>query len=225
MTIKSRMPAARKTNRASHSGEMLSFVSKQSISGTQTAAPPPVSEAAVVRDLSSRGCRGLGLSPEQAAGTPACTRSCASPFGGCVSALCVCCVQGAVPGPWRLGGQDPAGACGWGVGIGKGQRVGSGRRNDQGDGRWRRSRGSEGPPALPGIQDAQLDDHRSNQRAAHLQGLGRLSAEGTGLGGLDPCPPGAILNPGWDPGAPGSPVFQLECPCCGSAGSRVLASS
>ena len=127
VNIKSRMPAARKTNRASHSGEMLSFVSKQSISGTQTAAPPPVSEAAVVRDLSSRGCRGLGLSPEQAAGTPACTRSCASPFGGCVSALCVCCVQGAVPGPWRLGGQDPAGACGWGVGIGKGQRVGSGR--------------------------------------------------------------------------------------------------
>lgn len=69
----------------------------------------------------------VDLSPEQAAAMPAWTRSCPSPFGAaCVCAVCVLCAAGAVTGPWSLGGQDPADACGWGWALGRGGRRGAG---------------------------------------------------------------------------------------------------
>lgn len=119
--------------------------------------PPTRVRGCVVRDLSSRGCHGLGLSPSRPQARRR-VREAARRLSGaaCACTVRVLCAVGAVPGPWRLGGQDPAGACGWGAGIGKGQRVGSGRRNDQGDGRWRRSQGALRAPqrSLGGLSRA-----------------------------------------------------------------------
>ena len=85
---------------------------------------------------------------------------------GCVCLRCVCavCSWGC---DWAVEpGWTGSRRCLWlGLGIGKRRLAGSRRRNNQGDGRWRRSLGSEGPQrsqeGLTGvsIQDTQLDDH------------------------------------------------------------------